>query len=195
MADNLRFYARGAEPPPEACRKFTRAGGFSGTDINAMWRIKILTEVFGPVGFGWKTTSTFHVEHYSDVDVRIYCDLLLYVKDPETREWSAPIEGYGGNQVVSLRGGKPYVNDECYKMAETDAFGSACKKLGVGARVYWESDRSKYTMDDDGNVEVTVKTDDEVKAEKRQANAEKVKKDPFFGVKDFVTADKLEGSQ
>lgn len=180
MADNLRFYAPHAEPPPEACRKFTRAGGFSGTDINAMWRIKALTESFGPVGFGWKTTSTFHVETYSDTDVRIYCDLLLYVKDPETREWSAPIEGYGGNSVVSIRGGKAYVNDECYKMAETDALGSACKKLGIGAKVYWESDRSKYTLDAEGNVEVTTKTEDEVKAENRAAKAAQAANDSFL---------------
>lgn len=194
MSDNLRFYARGAEPPPEACKKFTRSGGFSGTDINAMWRIKTLTEIFGPVGFGWKSTSTFHTETYSETDVRIYCDLLLYVKDPETREWSAPIEGYGGNSVVSIRQGKPFVNDECFKMAETDALGSACKKIGIGARIYWESDRSKYTMDDDGNVEITTKTEAEVKAERRQANAEKAKADPFLTaskipkLKDMVAA-------
>ena len=180
MADNLRFYARGAEPPAEACKKFTRSGGFSGTDINAMWRIKMLTEIFGPVGFGWKSSSTFHVETYSETDTRIYCDLLLYVKDPETREWSEPIEGYGGNSVVSARKGEPYVNDECYKMAETDALGSACKKIGIGAKVYWESDRSKYTFDDEGNVEVKTKTDAEVKAENRAAKAAQAANDAFM---------------
>lgn len=181
MADNLRFYAPNAEPPKEACKGFTREGGYSGTDINGMWRIKALTETFGPVGFGWRTTATFHTETYSETDVRIYCDLLLYVKDPETREWSAPIEGYGGNSVVSVRKGKPYVNDECYKMAETDALGSACKKIGIGAKVYWDKDLSKYTIDEDGNVEVTTKTDAEVKAERRQANAEKAWIDTMSG--------------
>lgn len=37
-----------------------------------------------------------------------------------------------------------YVSDECYKMATTDAISVACKQLGIGADVYWESDASKY---------------------------------------------------
>ena len=30
-------------------------------------------------------------------------------------------------------------------MAITDAFGVACKYLGIGADVYWANDKSKYT--------------------------------------------------
>ena len=194
MTDNLRFYARNAEPPKEALKSFSGRGGFSGTDISPMWRIKALTETFGPCGFGWRTEASFHIKEFSETDVRIFCDLRLWVRDPDTREWSAPIEGYGGNSVVSQRQGRPYVSDECYKMAETDALGSACKKIGIGAKVYWESDRSKYTLDEEGNVEVTTKTEAEVKAERRQANAEKAKADPFLTankipkLKDMVVA-------
>ena len=32
-------------------------------------------------------------------------------------------------------------------MAITDAFGVACKYLGIGADVYWANDRTKYTDD------------------------------------------------
>ena len=38
-----------------------------------------------------------------------------------------------------------YTSDECYKMALTDAISVACRALGVGADVYWEADRSKYS--------------------------------------------------
>ena len=37
-----------------------------------------------------------------------------------------------------------YVNDECYKMALTDAISVACKGLGIGADIYWQKDNTKY---------------------------------------------------
>lgn len=172
MTDNLRFYARNAEPPKEALKSFSGRGGFSGTDISPMWRIKALTETFGPCGFGWRTEASFRIKEFSETDVRIFCDLRLWVRDPETREWSAPIEGYGGNSVVSQRQGRPYVSDECYKMAETDALGSACKKLGIGAKVYWDTDRTKYTLEEDGSVTAEEVSEEEIKAERRQRKAE-----------------------
>jgi molecular chaperone DnaK (HSP70) len=44
----------------------------------------------------------------------------------------------------------PYVNDECFKMALTDAISVACKALGVGADVYWQEDRTKYDGREEG---------------------------------------------
>ena len=44
--DNLAFYNAGRSVPPEAQKSFNN-GKFSGTDINPMWRIKKLTELFG----------------------------------------------------------------------------------------------------------------------------------------------------
>lgn len=38
-----------------------------------------------------------------------------------------------------------HVSDECYKMATTDALSVACKQLGIGADVYFEKDKTKYT--------------------------------------------------
>ena len=37
-----------------------------------------------------------------------------------------------------------HTNDECYKMALTDAISVACKALGFAADVYWDKDSSKY---------------------------------------------------
>ena len=39
--------------------------------------------------------------------------------------------------VANQKSGK-YTDDEAYKKAETDALGTACKKLGIGAAVYWQ---------------------------------------------------------
>ena len=40
---------------PDNAKKTISAGRLKGkTDINPMWRIKTLTEQFGPCGFGWR---------------------------------------------------------------------------------------------------------------------------------------------
>ena len=57
-------------------------------------------------------------------------------------------------------------------MAETDALGSACKKLGFGASVYWEQDKTKYTIDENGNYTETVVSPEEIKKENRKKAAE-----------------------
>ena len=52
---NLSIYESVREVPKEA-KKEIEAGRLKGKhDINPMWRIKKLTEVFGPAGFGWYT--------------------------------------------------------------------------------------------------------------------------------------------
>ena len=48
MKDNLELYNKGRAVPEEA-KKTIQAGKLKGfTDINPMWRIKTLTEMFGP---------------------------------------------------------------------------------------------------------------------------------------------------
>lgn len=189
---NLRYYAYSAEPPADATRGFTNAKGFSGTDINSMWRIRVLTEMFGPAGLGWYTEESYTVDgRFGEHQEVIFCDLNLFVRDPETGEWSMPITGQGGNQMwgwkwknANTKDEKVWLpNDDAYKMAWTDAFGSACKKLGIGAKIYWSADRSKYTVDEDGNPSVYTPSDAEVKAANRARMAEEARADPFLGKK------------
>lgn len=136
--DNLRYYNAGRAVPEEAQKDFNN-GKFSGTDINPMWRIKKLTEMFGPAGIGWfYEVISERAEAHGDVTIAIV-DLNLYVKD--AGEWSKPIFGTGGN--ILLRKGS--TSDEGYKMALTDALSVACKALGIGADIYFEKDKTKYT--------------------------------------------------
>ena len=52
---NMEIYNSMRSVPVEAQKKIT-GGRLNGmTDIKPMWRIEKLTEVFGPVGIGWKT--------------------------------------------------------------------------------------------------------------------------------------------
>lgn len=156
LEKNLRFYNQGRTVPANALKPI-KAGRLKGmSDINPMWRMKRLTEIFGPVGFGWKyTIDRQWVEPYGQ-DVKVFCNISLFVRDPETKEWSDAIPGVGGSAVVSVESKGPYVNDEAYKMALTDALSIAMKPLGIGADIWYgenatghnESKYEQYTRTD-----------------------------------------------
>ena len=140
--DNLRYYEASRAVPQNAQKSFDN-GTFSGTDINPMWRIKKLTEMFGPAGIGWYVdVLSERSEAYDDVVMAIV-DINLYVK--EGGEWSKPIFGTGGNKIRYVTSkGRTVVSDEGYKMAFTDALGIACKSLGIGADIWFAKDVTKY---------------------------------------------------
>lgn len=142
--DNLTMYRKYASPPADALKEFNN-GRFKGTDINPMWRIKVLTEEYGECGFGWYTeVKRLWTEESSETrEIAVFCEVALYVKRGE--EWSKPITGVGGNTFVASRKNGLQASDEAYKMAYTDALGIACKALGIGADVWWKSNDSKYT--------------------------------------------------
>jgi len=132
--DNLRFYNQGRTVPANAQKKFSN-GRFSGTDINPMWRIKKLTEMFGPAGIGWYTETTRQeVIPADDGNVMVFVDINLYVKDGDA--WSKPIFGTGGNTLKVKGKG----DDDGFKKAYTDALSIACKALGIGADIWYSAD-------------------------------------------------------
>ena len=53
MEDNLKIYNAVKKVPKEAQRPITGGRLKGKTEINPMWRIKALTEQFGPCGIGW----------------------------------------------------------------------------------------------------------------------------------------------
>lgn len=143
---NMRFYGQVQTTPKEAQKEIT-AGRLKGyTDINPMWRIKKLTEIFGPCGFGWWTQNEkYTFEECKNGEVAVFCNLELVVVDPETKLESHPISGVGGNKFVANEKNGPYCNDEAMKSAYTDALSIACKLLGFSHDIYFAKDRTKYT--------------------------------------------------
>lgn len=141
--DNLELYNKVRNVPKEAQKPFDN-GRFKGTDINPMWRIKTLTEQFGACGIGWyyevidQWTET--IDGSQDIIANVMIELHIKVDD----EWSKGINGIGGSKVASVERKGLYVNDEAFKMATTDAISVACKNLGIGADIYWNSDNDKY---------------------------------------------------
>lgn len=141
--DNLTIYNEVRNVPDSAKRRI-EAGRLKGkTDINPMWRIKALTEKFGPCGFGWKYVITDkRLEQGANGEIAAFLDIDLFVKADGV--WSDAIPGTGGSAFVAKEKNGPYTSDECFKMALTDAISVACKALGFGADVYWDADKSKY---------------------------------------------------
>lgn len=142
--ENLRIYEQSREVPENA-QKTIGGGRLKGmTDINPMWRIKKLTELFGPCGEGWGYDIT-HKEIIpgANGEVAAFVDIILWYKVDGKK--ADPIPGTGGSMFVAKEKNGLYTDDECFKKALTDAISVAAKALGVGADVYWQKDRTKYT--------------------------------------------------
>lgn len=141
---NMEVYDRVRSVPKEALKAIT-GGRLKGmSDINPMWRIKMLTEVFGLCGIGWTVEITDkRLEKGAGDEVVCFVDIHLRVKIDG--EWSEPILGMGGSSFVTLERNGLYTSDECFKMAYTDAISVACKALGFAADVYFANDATKYT--------------------------------------------------
>lgn len=152
--DNMELFNQFKDTPEEA-KKEIAAGRLKGfTDINPMWRFKRLTEVFGAVGVGWKFVITDkQIIPGADGVVSAFVDVLLYYK--HNGEWSEGIPGTGGSSFVAKESKGLYTSDECFKMALSDAIGTACKALGMSADIYFSKDRSKYS---DEQEEVKMET-------------------------------------
>lgn len=135
---------------PDSAQKRITGGRLNGmTDINPMWRIRELTELFGPCGIGWKYKIVREwLETASTGEVGAFVDIELQYKITPDADWSEPIPGTGGSKFVAAeKGNNLRASDECYKMALTDAISVACKALGFGADIYWASGRTKYNAD------------------------------------------------
>jgi len=141
--NNLELYNKVRKVPQEATRPIL-AGRLKGkSDINPMWRIKTLTEQFGVIGIGWYYDIVEErIEEGANNEKSAFIKIALYIN--VNGEWSKPILGTGGSSFVANEKNGLYVNDECFKMALTDAISVCCKMLGIGADIYWDKDKSKY---------------------------------------------------
>jgi len=143
--DNMTLYDAVRTVPPNALKEIV-VGRLKGkSDINPMWRIKMLTEQFGVCGIGWKYVITKQwLEEGAKGEVAAFVNIDLFVKCDG--EWSDAIPGTGGSSFVANEKNGPYTSDECFKMALTDAISVSCKALGFAADVYWNADRTKYSQ-------------------------------------------------
>lgn len=133
---------------PEDALKVIQAGRLRGkSDIKPQWRIEIMTDTFGVIGFGWnyKVTRSELIHSEQTKETACFVDIELKVK--MDGEWSEPIFGTGGSMFIAQEKAGAYTSDECFKMALTDAMSVAMKQLGVAADVYRGLCETKYEAD------------------------------------------------
>ena len=104
LNENLKYYEL-FKAVPDTAKKKIQGGKLKGfTDINPMWRIKKLTEVFGICGIGWKAPIKEIREikgAYDEVVVSMRIELQVCVEGC----WSDPIEGIGGSMLINTEKG------------------------------------------------------------------------------------------
>ena len=145
--DNLKIYNVVRAVPEDALRPITSGRLKGKSDINPMWRIKQLTETFGPCGIGWWYTidKQWLEESPNTKELAGFCNITLYyVWEGKV---SQGIPGTGGSSFVAKENAGPHMSDEVFKMALTDAISVAAKAIGMGADVYWSKDKSKYNTE------------------------------------------------
>ncbi len=139
----LAYYEQLRQVPAGAIRAIASGRLKGKSDINPMWRIKAMTQVFGPCGIGWRYEIVKQWSETYGQEVKCYTNIHLYIKVDGA--WSEPIPGTGGATLVEVNQRGSYVNDEGYKMSLTDALSVAMKALGVAADVYFAADASYGT--------------------------------------------------
>jgi hypothetical protein len=144
-ADTMRLWDQCSRPPKDALKKIT-GGRLNGmTDIKPQWRVKVLTEMFGPCGEGWTYRRTnLDFREGSDGQIVVFVDIELAYKTADGK-WSEPIPGTGGSMYIAKEKSGLFTSDEAIKMATTDAISVAAKMLGVGSEIYeGHFDGTKY---------------------------------------------------
>lgn len=141
--DNAALWNILKRTDPKATKAFTRSGGFRGTQIDPAWRLQMMTEVFGPVGYGWG----FEQVEWTIAERMIFICARVWISDPADRErkfYTGP--QWGGTELVRRnRDGTERPDDESFKMSMTDAIGKCFLQLGLAADIYLgQFDDSKY---------------------------------------------------
>lgn len=148
--DNMKLYKLVEEVPADYLKRIEGGRLNKFTDINPQWRIMAMTNQFGPCGIGWWfTVDKKWIEEGAVGEKMAFADITLYYKLDGVVSQGIP--GSGGSGLIKTERGQKVSNDEAYKMATTDALGTAMKFLGIGGKVYagcW--DGSKYISKDDG---------------------------------------------
>ena len=113
----LGIYNQLKHVPADALKPIVGGRLKGKSDISPQWRLEMMTEVFGAIGFGWnyKVTRSELVFNEQTKETCCFVDVELTVKYAD--ELSLPIFGTGGSKFVEQESSKMYCSDECYKMA------------------------------------------------------------------------------
>ena len=135
MKKNMEIWNVLKKTNPDFTKPLPGYGGKKLTTIDPMYQIQMMTEIFGPVGKGWK----YNVE-YKYQDGLVFAEVCVqYYQDHKWYEYG-PVCSV---QNLSKKNGG--LDDEAPKKAMTDAMTKAFSHLGMSADVFLgKFDDSKY---------------------------------------------------
>ena len=138
MKKNMEIWNALNKTNPDFTKKFNKFGGKELTTIDSQYQIQMMTDLFGPVGKGWK----YNVE-YKYLDGLVFAEVCVqYYQDHKWYEYG-PVCSV---QNLSKKNGG--LDDEAPKKAMTDAMTKAFSHLGMSADVFLgKFDDSKYVED------------------------------------------------
>lgn len=141
--DKMTIWNAGYNVPNDALKSFNN-GRFKGSSIEPTWRYRVLTELFGACGRGWRFVQVS--SGYSPDGSAHYCTgYIEYVTEGTLAEPDAWI-----HRTSTVTGGTPVYakgQDEIPKMSETDCVSKICHHMGIGGSVYaGKFDGDKYQV-------------------------------------------------
>jgi len=145
----MKLWDKLKETNPKYTKPFSKFGGKQLTTVDPMYQIQMMTNMFGPVGKGWK----YEVE-YKYIDGLVFAEVKLKWFDKQWYEYG-PVCSV---QNLSKKNGG--LDDEAPKKAMTDAMTKAFSHLGMSADVFLGMfDNSKYveTMKEKFNNKIPQK--------------------------------------
>ena len=135
MKKNMEIWNALNKTNPDFTKKFNKFGGKELTTIDPHYQIQMMTNLFGPVGKGWKYNVEYKYQDglvFAEVCVEYYQDHKWYSYGPVCSV-----------QNLSKKNGG--LDDEAPKKAMTDAMTKAFSHLGMSADVFLGMfDDSKY---------------------------------------------------
>lgn len=145
-SDNLEVWNLVQDTPKEFLKQIPGSSGKQLTEINPTYRVKKMTEAFGPLGIGWKyqiardlNGNLIERTEASLVNNQIvFYKVLVEVYIRYENEWVKAAEQWGSAELIEVfNSGKvaDKMND-AHKSAMTDALGKLLSHFGVGSDVY-----------------------------------------------------------
>lgn len=142
MSENLKLWQSVEKTDPKYTKSFSKAGGFSGTAINATYLVRKATELWGPYGGQWG--ATVEDEKY----VPGAGETIVHVVRIKFRHPNGEFPSYGQTTFVGQNKNGPFTDEEAPKKSLTDALTKALSMLGFSADVFLGLyDDNKYVND------------------------------------------------
>lgn len=144
-AANLCLWNAVMATDPKYSRAFTRAGGFSGTAINATYQVQKATEQFGPIGLGWGYTvldERFQNGAFLGFDSQgssLGTEVIHIVRIELWYRWrgnTGKLQHFGQTTFVGKTRNGIFTDEEAPKKSLTDAISKCLSLLGFGADVF-----------------------------------------------------------